>query len=192
MSLYKFHLRPVTHDDAGFIIELRQDDSRNKYLNPVSSKLEDQLRWLDIYFERPGDFYFIIEDIETRTSHGAVGIYNFDPTLKEAEWGRWIIRADSTAALETACMIYDCCFFTLDLAALNSFTIEDNVRTVAFHDRFGVARDLAYDQLISIGDKQYTTIHHRMTKTAWLNMRDEKLSLVAKFADSHPTLKARG
>lgn len=119
MDGHAFRLRPVDVEDAGFILELRTDPDRNQYLHWVSNDLETQRQWLRDYFERPGDYYFLIENRETGQREGTAGIYNLDRIF--AEWGRWIVRAGSLAALESACLIYRVGFEVLGLESI--FTV---------------------------------------------------------------------
>ena len=57
---YSYRLRPVKKSDAAFIVEARLEDAaRNQYIHPISENVSLQEAWLDRYFEREGDYYFI-------------------------------------------------------------------------------------------------------------------------------------
>ena len=90
-------------------------------MHRVSNDLEAQRRWLTGYFERPADYYFLIENRGTGQREGTAGIYNLDRIF--AEWGRWIVRAGSLAALESACLIYRVGFEVLGLESIYCPTI---------------------------------------------------------------------
>ena len=72
MDGHAYRLRPVEAEDAAFILDLRADRERSRYLHRVSNDLEAQRRWLESYFERPGDYYFLIENRETSQREGIV------------------------------------------------------------------------------------------------------------------------
>ena len=63
-----FYLRPVTNNDAKYILSLRNNPKLNKYINPTSSNIEDQINWLEAYYERKNDYYFIVEKIKKKNS----------------------------------------------------------------------------------------------------------------------------
>jgi RimJ/RimL family protein N-acetyltransferase len=117
-----FRLRPVRIADAAFIAELRADPERARYLHRGPAGEVSQRRWLESYFERRDDFYFLIENQATGAPEGTVGIYNAGWSIegrtgrlqRDAEWGRWILRRGSLAALESACLVYRAGFEMLD------------------------------------------------------------------------------
>ncbi len=87
-----FRLRPVALEDAGFILELRSDPERSRYLHRGAADTASQEQWLRMYFKTPGDYYFVIENRSTGLREGTAGIYNFNDVRRDAEWGRWILR----------------------------------------------------------------------------------------------------
>ena len=78
LTCVRYRLRPVTLEDAPFIVELRMDPLLNRYLHEISPRVEDQVAWIERYFERPEDYYFIIEDADSGEPHGAIGIYDIE------------------------------------------------------------------------------------------------------------------
>ena len=58
-----FRLRPIEERDAEFVVALRSMAGRSQYLNPISPSIDNQLKWLEDYFKREGDYYFVIERI---------------------------------------------------------------------------------------------------------------------------------
>jgi len=49
------HMRPVTVDDAQFILDLRLDPDLNKYLNKTSPSLKNQIEWINDQIKRQND-----------------------------------------------------------------------------------------------------------------------------------------
>src|SRR5690606_11824330 len=98
----------------------------------TSPLVEDQENWTRTYFEREGDWYFIVEHLDGERE-GAISIYNHNPVERMAEWGRWILRRDSLAAVESAALIYDIGFGRLNLELMFTHTEEVNQSVVSFH-----------------------------------------------------------
>ena len=78
-----FTLRPVENRDINFMIQLRSDPELNRFLHKISGSFDDQLKWLQIYFAKMNDFYFVIESQKYRTPEGLISIYNVDETQKK-------------------------------------------------------------------------------------------------------------
>src|SRR5512135_2682798 len=88
-------LRPVRIEDAGFIVWLRNLDHAKGKVGDSAMNAAAQKVWLEAYFDRQGDYYFIIETLG-RIAVGAYGLYNV--VGASAESGRWIVRPDVPAA----------------------------------------------------------------------------------------------
>src|ERR1700733_7831815 len=112
---FAFRLRPIGDRDASLVLELRGDAKRNRFLHPIPPRLDDQLAWLARYYERPGDYYFVVERRDSGAAEGVISIYDIDPLGESGEWGRWILKPGSLAAVESAWLIYRCAFEQLGL-----------------------------------------------------------------------------
>ncbi|HEX5647363.1 MAG TPA: hypothetical protein VFX56_10365, partial [Nitrospira sp.] len=56
---YAFRLRPVTDQDAGFVVELRNTPGLNQYLHAGATGVEEQLAWQARYYDRTDSYYFM-------------------------------------------------------------------------------------------------------------------------------------
>jgi RimJ/RimL family protein N-acetyltransferase len=180
MDGHAFRLRPVKVEDAGFILGLRTNPVRSQYLHRVSNNLEAQRRWLRDYFERPGDYYFLIENRETGEREGTAGIYNLDRIF--AEWGRWIVRAESLAALESACLIYRVGFEVLGLESIYCRTIVKNAAAVEFHQSFGLERTRTLRHYFELDGRHLDAVEMRLTRPQWDAIREETERKAARAA----------
>lgn len=130
--------RNATVGDAGFILSLRTDLEKSRYLSAVSGRLADQEAWLRRYAQVDDQAYFIIECAEEPI--GTVRLY--DPQGDSFCWGSWILKdgRPSHAAMESALMVYayaiDHCGFT----ASHFDVRKANERVWRFHERFGAQR----------------------------------------------------
>jgi len=174
-----FRLRPVSVDDAAFIVALRTDPVLGKYLHATSPDIDDQRAWTKRYYEREGDWYFVVEQRATSDPQGAVAIYNYDADQKIAEWGRWILKKGSLAALESAALIYDVGFDQLGLELMYSRTA--NKLVVSFDTRLG-----STTEGLVIGPEGERLIETRMTSAQWHELRaglQEKIAAVAAIVN---------
>lgn len=126
-------LRDVEESDAGFILELRIDPIKSKFLSTTSPLLDDQIAWMRTYQERNDQAYFIIEDKVSRKL-GCIRMYN--PTKTSFEWGSWLIieGAAPNVALESALLIYS---YARRLGFLTAKidVRKDNVTVWKFHEK---------------------------------------------------------
>jgi RimJ/RimL family protein N-acetyltransferase len=175
-------LRPATLEDAAFIVELRSDPLLNRYLHEISPRVEDQVGWLERYFARPDDYYFIVEDADSGERHGTIGIYDIEKNASGAQWGRWILKHGSMAALESAWLICEAGFSKLRLARLSSRTLVENPRVASFHDSFGASRVGILEDHFLVGGERKSAIEHRIEATDWPALRSRHYSTVSRLA----------
>lgn len=130
--------RQADPTDAEFILSLRTDPEKSKYLSKVSGALEDQVRWLIDCAGDASQVYFIIETLDGRRL-GTVRLY--DVLGDSFCWGSWILSGErpSGAAVESACMVYR---YALALGFTRSrFDVRKGNESVwKFHERFGAKR----------------------------------------------------
>lgn len=156
-ALYK--LRPVELNDADFIVAVRLEDAaRSKYIHAISNDVNKQREWLEEYFKREDDYYFVVENRITGESEGLISIYNVNNL--EAEWGRWVLKKSSFAAIESACLVYRVAFELLKLKKLYCRTIELNKSVVSFHDSIGEIRNDSLNFEVEWGSERTRYIEH--------------------------------
>jgi RimJ/RimL family protein N-acetyltransferase len=182
LTCVRYRLRPVALDDAPFIVALRMDPLLNRYLHEISPRVEDQISWLERYFLRPGDYYFIVEDADSGEPQGAIGIYEVAKDASGAEWGRWILQRSSMAALESAWLIYEVGFSTLQLTSLSCRTLADNSGIVSFHDSFGASRVAVLERHFIVRGDTRPAIEHRINAAEWPVLRARHYSTVSRLA----------
>lgn len=178
----RYRLRPVTLEDAAFIVELRSDPLLNRYLHEISPRVEDQVAWLERYFARPDDYYFIVEDADSGERQGTIGIYDVETKVASAEWGRWILKHGSMAALESAWLVYEAGFAQLGLAILSSRTLVENPRVVSFHESFGASRIGILKDHFLVGGARKSAIEHRIEAANWPALRSRHYSTISRLA----------
>lgn len=159
-----FALRPVELDDSDFIVEQRNDPRIQRFINRGARDVGEQQAWLNEYFERPGDYYFMIVDRRTGAREGMVAIYEVDEEQRIAEWGRWVVRPGSLAAVESALLMFRIAFEQLGLEMVYSRTVCDNKAVASFHDSSGVTRARILHDYVTLDGTTYDSVEHHATR----------------------------
>ena len=173
-----YRLRPINDKDASFILKLRNDPVLGRFLNATDFSLQSQLNWLENYYDRAGDWYFIVERRSDNGPEGLISIYDLNENQLKAEWGRWILRSGSNAAIESVWLIYKCAFELLNLHQLYCRTVADNVSVVSFHDSCGIRNRVRLTGHFNINGHVLDAFEHCVDITGWerLGSRLEYLS----------------
>lgn len=140
-------MRCVTTDDAKFIVDLRNDNSLNKYVHAVSKDVELQVEWIRKQISRDNDYYFIYSDKSGKPA-GLCSIYDIDENLQTADFGRWISWGNAAENVEAVILSFDFAFEN-NVKTIYLDMISDNVKVIKFWKRFGAKydRDLVVDDM---------------------------------------------
>ncbi|HSL05495.1 MAG TPA: GNAT family N-acetyltransferase [Nitrospiraceae bacterium] len=160
-------MRPITDNDAAFVVELRSNPKLNRYLHTNSNRVEDQLAWLARYYECEGAYYFVIERRTNGMPEGVIALYDIDMATSCGEWGRWILKPSSLAAVESAYLVYRTAFELLGLNSVYCRTAADNQKVVSFHDSCGVTTRRALPQHFELGGHRHDAVEHRLDVAGW-------------------------
>jgi RimJ/RimL family protein N-acetyltransferase len=130
--------RNATVQDAAFILSLRTDAEKSRYLSAVSGELAEQQAWLARYSQANDQAYFIIEYRDEPI--GTVRLY--DQQGESFCWGSWILKYDcpSQAAVESTLMVYAYAVDHLGFKGAHFDVRKGNERVWQFHERFGAQR----------------------------------------------------
>jgi RimJ/RimL family protein N-acetyltransferase len=168
-----YRLRPITVDDAEFVANIRTSEQAHvRFLHPVTPDIAAQASWLEAYLERPGDYYWVIERRDTESSEGLIGLYDINEATRSAEWGRWILRRGSLAAVESALLVYQSAFENLALRRVYCVTIAENHAVVSFHDSCGLRRVAELSGHLELGGRRLDAIRHECAAGEWPPLRD--------------------
>lgn len=130
--------RDASVGDAAFILSLRTDENKSRYLSVVSPDLAAQQVWLDGYASSRDQAYFIIE--HQNQPIGTVRLY--DAQQNSFCWGSWILKDGRPmhAAMESALMVYAYAVDQLGFKQAHFTVHKGNQRVWEFHERFGAMR----------------------------------------------------
>ena len=178
-----FRLRPVEVEDAPFIVHLRAGQTqRTRYLHPVPNDVALQVQWIEDYFEREDDYYWVVERKSTQTPEGLVGIYNMDRVTRCAEWGRWVLKTGSLAAPESALLVYTAAFSELALTSVFCLTLAENAAVLSFHDSCGLKRAEVVRAAFNLADGRHDAVKHICDQTNWPTAQKRLESLAQPIA----------
>lgn len=162
-----YRLRSVQVEDAEFIISTRLEDiERNKFISPISEDTSLQRKWIEAYLLKEDDYYFVIENRLTGNKEGLIGIYNI--LDNKAEWGRWVLKKGSLAALESVNLIFKFAFNKLNLDEIYSRTIIENIPVISFHNSLPQLQRGLLKNEFNINGVAYDAFEHYITKSYYL------------------------
>jgi RimJ/RimL family protein N-acetyltransferase len=175
-----FGLRSPAAGDAQFTVELRCDPEVARFLHPIPGDLRSQRAWEARALARNDDLPLVVFRRTTGAPEGTIGIYRIDRELGIAEWGRWALRPNSLAAVESVLLMFTTGFDLLGLDVLYCRTLIGNTRAIAFHDSLGLRRELTGSVDVDTHSERF--LQHRITKDAWPVRRDRLQSLASGIA----------
>ena len=131
------NLRIATERDAAFILELRLNETLNKFIGKTDPSEEVQKKWIQKAYERNNDFHFIIED-KNSNPFGTVALYNINFETGVAEWGRWVMKPNVAVyfSVESMILILWFAFRKIGLKKLEGGANNKNVPVVNFHKMY--------------------------------------------------------
>lgn len=128
-------LRNVAPSDADFIVKIRTNEKKGRFISATSSDISRQKQWLEDYLISKGQAYFLITDLDNNPL-GTVRMY--DQQGDSFCWGSWVVAEDapSCCAIESALLVYT---YALELGFERAhFDVrKGNLSVIKFHERFG-------------------------------------------------------
>lgn len=174
-----YRLRPVRLDDAAFVVALR--GAAGAFVNRGATSVAAQREWLQRYFERADDYFFVVECRRGATPEGIAAIHDVDAARGTAEWGRFAVRKGAPAAPEAALLVYRCAFERLALEEVFCRTLVANAHVVSFHDSCGLAR-APREVTVQLDGRPARAIEHRLTRLQWPRVRARLEPLAMRLA----------
>ncbi len=171
---FNLRLRPVRVEDARFIVWLRNLDYVRGNVGDSAANVTAQQTWLKAYFEREGDYYWIVESTGG-IPLGTHGIYNVKGT--NAERGRHIMRPEVMAGVPSAVLSADLAFGSMGLHELRSWVVATNQEVLSIHRRSGFIEVGKVASTQVIAGKPVEKVEFVFTAEEWRKRRDRTLPL---------------
>ena len=178
---YSYCLCPVSIEDASFIVETRLEDiERNKYINRISPDVSLQVEWIKKYFDTPNDYYFVVKNKLTNRKEGLIAAYNISGKIGEI--GRFVIKKDSLAAVESYYLVCRIAFEQLNLDEVFYRVVVDNKNVIAFHNSVKAKKRRIIPQYVTIENVVYDSVEHFVDKEWFLTVIEPRLEkMLQKF-----------
>jgi RimJ/RimL family protein N-acetyltransferase len=173
-------LRPVRFEDAAFIVWLRNLEHTRGKLGDSATDAARQEAWLNTYFERDGDCYFITETL-SGIALGTHGLY--EPINGSAEAGRLIVRPDVPAAVPTSLITFDLAFGEMGLKELRGTSVSTNTKVHSYVAKFGFRTVKVEHAAKTVAGQPVDIVHFAMTAAEWQKFRPGVLP-IAKYAEA--------
>jgi RimJ/RimL family protein N-acetyltransferase len=167
-------LRPVRMDDAAFIVWLRNLDHTKGKIGDSAKDVTSQLEWLSKYFEREGDYYFIVET-PGGIPIGTHGLYDVSGTSAEA--GRFVMRPEVPAAVATSVLTFDLAFGSMNLTELRTSSVSTNRSLHSYIQKMGFRQVRVESAAQTIGGQPVDILHFVMTAGDWSRRRERFVPL---------------
>lgn len=163
---YCYKLRPVTLNDAAFIFEINLKNREcNSYMREIPNVPELLEKWIEKYFQREGEYCFIIVNKFTGIDEGMLAIYNENGG--KAELGHWGFQKGLMASVESIYLLFQIAFRKLHLNELVCRTIEDDQAVVAFNATIGLVTRTVLADFYIFNDCKYNAIEQFIEKDAF-------------------------
>lgn len=173
---YGLQLRFVNESDAEFVVKLRTDPKLGKYINPTSSDIEEQKKWIREYKKREQagtDYYFIF--FKDGEPVGLNRLYNIKSDIFTT--GSWIFddEAPLECSVSSAIIVREIAFELMGMRLENGFDgcHEDNVKVLRFNKMIGL------EVSGKIEDSKGTYITMTLTKENFEKNKNRLLDLLS-------------
>lgn len=174
---YGVRLRPVTVDDAGFILELRNMPHAQGKIGELNITEEEERRWLEKNILNPYDYFFIIET-QAKVKLGSIGVYDIDFSLKTAEVGRVVTIPGSHKYIPARTMLNDFCFNDLSLDVIKSYVVSTNTRIINYNKQFGAQCVGILKNAKIISGRSVDMAYFELKRDVWLCCRKNIIKLL--------------
>lgn len=160
------NLREVTVDDADFILSLRCNESKSRFLHKTEYNLENQVAYIKNYFEIPDEWYFIIENKKGER----IGTYRiYDVQGDSFCIGSWLMidGVSPAESFESDWILRMYGFDVLGFKRIHFDVRKGNKKVIAYHKMVGarITGETELDWLWEITRDEYVDKAEMLLKT---------------------------
>lgn len=129
-------LRDAEITDAAFILSLRTDEKKARYLHKTENNVEKQVEYLKRYKTLDNEWYFIFEN-KKGVPLGTIRIYDVNGTT--FTHGSWLAVSNATPqeAIEGEMLCKNYAFEELGMKVLHFEVRKENTKVVNYHKTWG-------------------------------------------------------
>jgi RimJ/RimL family protein N-acetyltransferase len=150
------NIREVTVDDAEFILSLRCNEAKAKYLHRTEYDIDAQKQYICNYLTKDNEWYFIIEDKEN-TPIGTYRIYD----LREDSFciGSWLMMDNRSPeeVMEGEFLVKKYAFQTTGFNKFHFDVRKENRKVIRYHKMMGakIVGETDLDYLFECSKEEY-------------------------------------
>ena len=181
---YGCRLRPVRLDDAAFIVDLRNRPFAQGTIHATDSSVEKQQAWIEKYFERKGDYYWIVESMDNSADVGAVGFYDITDDEKEGMPGRLVVMPQTKFNIFAPLfLIYDYFFSNTPLQRVIMDVVSSNKKVIRFHKIYGARMITDLPERYTGTEKEVGVplVWFEVTREMWSRIKETWAPILASF-----------
>ena len=166
MEFNNIVLRLVEEEDSEFILNLRTNELKQKYISSTKNSLAEQVTWIKNYKSREkiGDEMYFIAIDENDEKFGLYRIYKINTGLPEI--GSWVSKPGYkkfTNSILLDVMIKDYVFVKLNFVRLQFEVRKENISVNNYHKLFGPQK-IGEDELNNYYILERTTFENNVGK----------------------------
>lgn len=170
-------LRSVEETDAEVTYRMRTDPEKTKFIHRNMGTVEDQRNYIIRQRRLPGDYLFIVEDLDKRPI-GMKGVYGYDPVNKTVETGRFIGYGSQIQNIEALKLSFDFAFDILGVEKIIMSALEHNNVMLGIQKRFGAE----FTHRERMDGLEQDSIFSVLTKEAYAVSKIKVQALINRFA----------
>lgn len=171
-------LRSIEERDAEASYRMRIDPEKSRYIHQDKGTVEDQRRYILAQREKPGDYYFIVEDLQG-VPIGLKAICDYDAEKKTAESGRFIGCGSQIQNMEALMMGFDFAFNVLKVKRVIMSALEGNTWMLGIQKKFGAK----YTHRHHEEGMPYDNLYSMLTAEDYASTRPKIEGLIDRFAE---------
>ena len=174
-------LREISHGDTDTIVAWRNREDLGKFLKRENKLTKrSHTDFINNYFKKNNDFYFVAETKDLKIPIGTVAIYDVDFLSKRAEFGRLIVDDKyRTFAFEISFLALQFGFETLKLNKIYGAAQKENRKAVRFVLGLGFTEEGLLKRHWWNGEKFDDVIPLAMFNDGYLKLKEKYLNSIA-------------
>lgn len=157
------NLREVEISDAAFILALRTDEKKSRFLHKTENNLQKQIDYLTHYKTLNNEWYFIIENKKGKPL-GTVRIYNVNPP--NFTGGSWLMVKDALPeeTIEGDLILKEYAFNVLGFEKSCFDVRKENKKVIRYHQMCGarIVGENEIDYFFELTKKDYENIKEKL------------------------------
>lgn len=129
------NFREIEISDAAFVLQLRTDLEKSRFIHKTENDLQKQIEYIQNYKNKDQEWYFIIE---SKTGE-PLGTYRIYDVIDNDDFctGSWIIKSGApvNVAIESTLLVFDFGFYTLGCSKAHFDSRKENYNVRAFNEK---------------------------------------------------------